>query len=185
MFGVAGRPTRPSSYTWLATLITESFGEGAMSIGSRCARAAAVGGGLGALWALGWSLGAATVSPSGGTDCSAQSFCVGYGLLVVPALLVAGALAAWPLLYAAGVRPAVLPAVVGPAVVFALYYVVANIQFPSQDGNVPYLVLSALAVLIGYVVAALVTAPELPTRWRVLAIAVVLTAVLVASRMLI
>jgi hypothetical protein len=156
-----------------------------MSIGNRCARAAAVGGGLGALWALGWALAAATTSPSEGTGCPAQNFCLGYAVLVVPALLIAGAIAAWPLLYWAGVRPAVLPAVVGPVVVLALYYVVANIQFSSQDGNVPYLILTGLAVLIGYVVAALVTAPELPTRWRVLAIVVVLAALLVVSRTLI
>ena len=152
-----------------------------MSVVGRCARAAAVGGGLGALWVLLASSPDLTES----SDCTAEQFCFGYSLVVVPALLLAGMIAAWPLLYTVGVRPAVAPALLGPFVVLVLYYAVSNINFSSQDGEVPYLILSALSVLIGYVIAAFITAPELSMRWRVSALVVVLGLALLVSRRLI
>jgi hypothetical protein len=146
-----------------------------MSIGSRCARAAAAGGGLGALWAL------IVSAPDwdGSSACSPLQFCVGYAVLVMPVLLVAGAIVAWPLLHAVGVRPAALPALLGPLVALVLYFVIANITFPSSAGDTPFLILSSIAVVISYVVAAFLTAPGLPTPWRVSAIVVAVAGVLV------
>jgi hypothetical protein len=140
-----------------------------MSIGNRCARAAAVGGGLGVLLVLVLVLPDWKDSDSG---CPSNELCLGIGFLLVPVLVLLTAIVAWPLLRAVGVRPAWAPALVGPFIAWALFEsVLEQMDGPNTpDWAFPAIVL--LAVLIGYTGGAFISAPGLSPRWRVPAIVV-------------
>ncbi|WIY05621.1 hypothetical protein QRX60_17855 [Amycolatopsis mongoliensis] len=93
-------------------------------------------------------------------DLCTGAACFLVALLVVPLVLLGGALLAYVLMALARVRPAWPVALGGPFAVLALITTVLDV------GEVPYWAFSA--VVAGcYLLAALVTADELPPAWRV------------------
>jgi hypothetical protein len=93
-------------------------------------------------------------------DLCIGAACFIVGLLVVPLVLVGGALVAYLLLALARVRPAWPVALVGPLAVLAVFTTVL------EPGAASFF--TASAVVAGcYAFAALVTADGLPRVWRV------------------
>jgi hypothetical protein len=86
-----------------------------VSVAARVARAAGVGGGL-ACAALAGAIVAAVLVP-----CRAQGWgCLGYFLLAIVGAPAIAAIAAWPVLYALKVRPALPVAAGGPLAAVAI-----------------------------------------------------------------
>jgi hypothetical protein len=136
----------------------------------RCAAAAVVGGGLGLVWLA--------VMGTASLDGAISHAELG-GLAIALVGLPAGALLAWPLLWAVGVGRAWLVALLAPVPVVATW-VLLDMAWTDVDGRfaaLPMLVLMAG----GYAAAALATAPGLRWRWAVaaaMAVVVVLDVVL-------
>ncbi|MEU8635178.1 hypothetical protein AB0C38_23615 [Amycolatopsis sp. NPDC048633] len=93
-------------------------------------------------------------------DLCTGSACFLVGLLVVPLVLVGGALLAYVLMALARLRPAWPVALAGPFVVLALITTVID------AGTWPFPPFAAV-VAASYALASLVTADELPRAWRV------------------
>lgn len=126
--------------------------------GRRCGAAAAVGAGLGLVW----------LSATGKASLDAVLSRAELGALGIVVLgLPAGALAAWPLLWAARVRPAWRVALLAPVPVVAMWHLldVAWLDTGVRDGWLGAWPLPALTAG-GYGAAALVTAPGARLRRR-------------------
>jgi hypothetical protein len=121
----------------------------------RCAIAAAVGCGLGLLWLLTMNTASLDAAISGAE--------LG-GLAIVVFGLPAGALLAWPLLSAAGVRRAWLAALAAPVPVLAAWHLLDVVWLNANARDFwPLLALTSG----GYAAAALATAPGIRLRrWR-------------------
>ena len=149
-----------------------------MAVWNRCLRAAAVGGVVWAGVALIWTMAASSPGWDRGSNCTPSQLCFGYSILAVPLLLFVGALAMWPSLYWAGVRRAVLPALLGPLVLFLFFQAGLSI-------NLPAVIWSGVSTVLSYALAALVTAPQVPTPWRVSAAVVIVLPALWLLRMVV
>ncbi len=130
---------------------------GPAGLAHRCGTAAAVGGGLGLLWL------AVMHTPSLDSALSrAELGALGIVVFGLPA----GALLAWPLLWAAGVRRAGRIALVAPVPVVAMWHLLDLVWLEANrpGGWLNALPLPALTAA-GYAAAALVTAPGVRLRW--------------------
>lgn len=129
------------------------------------ALAAAVGGGLACVVLVGSFLAVGLV------PCHAGGFgCLGYVVPILVGSLVIAAIAAWPVLYALKVRPALPVAVGGPLAAVGIGCFFA--RAPSDDG-----VLAVSGILVGptlgYGIAAFVTVGAIRWWWRVATVAAV------------
>ena len=110
-------------------------------------------------------------------SCDADGFgCIDYVLLIVIGAPLVAAIAAWPLLYALRIRPALRVAVGGSLATVAIGCLLSRAS--SANG---YLIVNGLFVgpALGYGIAAFVTAGTVRRRWRVpVAVAVVVVAVI-------
>jgi hypothetical protein len=136
----------------------------------RCGTAAAVGGGLGVIWLALMHAASLDAALSG-----AELGALGIMVLGLPA----GALLAWPPLWAAGVKRAWRIALLAPIPVVAMWHLLDLVWLDAdvRDGRLNALPLLALTAG-GYAVAALVTAPGIGLRWRS-AVSVAMAAVVV------
>jgi hypothetical protein len=121
----------------------------------RCGVAAAVGGGLGLVWLA--------VMKTASLDSAVSRAELG-ALGIVVFGLPAGALAAWPMLWAARVERAWLVALLAPVPVVAMWHLLDLVRL-DPGGRLNAVALLALTAG-GYAAAALVTAPGVRLRWR-------------------
>ncbi len=116
-----------------------------------------VGGGLGLVWL--------TVMKTASLDAALSRAELG-ALSIVVLGLPAGALAAWPLLWAARLERAGLVALLAPVPVVAMWHLLDPLwlDLDVRDGQLNAVSLLALTAG-GYAAAALVTAPGVRLRW--------------------
>jgi hypothetical protein len=117
-----------------------------------------VGGGLGLAWLA--------VLKTASLDAALSRAELG-ALGIVVFGLPGGALAAWPLLWAAGVRRAWQVALLAPVPVVAMWHLLDLVWLDThvRDGPLNALLLPILTAG-GYAAAALATAPGVRLRWR-------------------
>jgi hypothetical protein len=129
-----------------------------VGLARRCVTAAAVGGGLGLVWLITMKTASLDVALS-----RAELGAMGIVVFGLPA----GALLAWPLLSAAGVRKAWRIVLAAPVPVLAMWHLldVLWLNANARDGGFSVLPLLALTAG-GYAAAALITAPGVRLRWR-------------------
>jgi hypothetical protein len=133
--------------------------------------AAAVGGGLGLVW-LAWMNTASLDAALSRAELGA--------LVIVAFGLPAGALLAWPLLWAARVKRAWRIALFAPVPVVAMWHLLDLVWLDAdvRDGWLNALALLAL-MAAGYAAAALATAPGVRLRWWRPAVSVAMAAMVV------
>lgn len=130
----------------------------------RVALAACTGGAL-AVAALAGAVATAALVP-----CRAQGLgCLGYLLLAIAGALSVAAIAAWPILHALKVRPALPVAVLGPSTALAIGWFCAKTRGGGGFAASGVLLEAAL----GYGIAAFATAGAVHWWWRVAAVAAV------------
>jgi len=134
----------------------------------RLLASAGVAAGLGIVLRLVVYLGSRSHATAGLTCGGGEWGCLGLAIAATFASILAVVLLAWPLLYAAGVRPAWPVVLVGPVVSFLLSRVYINLADKTLPGGL-WLVLA-----LSYAAAAVITAPRLYRFWSpVVAVAVV------------
>ena len=125
----------------------------------RVLASASVAGGLGLVFMLVLDIGSGSHITAGLTCGGGEWGCLGLALIGALAGMLAIVVLAWPLLHAAGVRPAWPVALVGPVVTL-----VVSREYGDLTGQTPETGLWVVLAL-SYAAAAVITAPRLYRYW--------------------